>query len=77
MDAVGIIEQFGIPIEVKNIEEMTNAVIVDPEYAIVELRCRIWIVLQSLSHVGGPVFLIQFWEIAPPTKMRPRIFQLQ
>lgn len=37
MYAVSIIEQAGIPVEIKNIEKLADTVVIDPEYSVVEL----------------------------------------
>lgn len=45
MYTISVFEYARIPIEVEDVEETTDAVIVDPEYTVVELRRRVRIVV--------------------------------
>lgn len=75
MGAVGVREERRVPAEVGDLEELAEAVVVDPKDAVVERGRTLGVVVERLLQLARPVHHVQLRVVATPAHVRPRILQ--
>ena len=77
MQTSGEPKQIRIPVDVNDIKELQDGFVVDPEDAVVDHLCVIWVKVQGSFHLGCPVLDVTIREVSFPAHVRPRVLQQQ
>ena len=70
-------EQVRVPVHINDVEKVTNALIVDPENAVVKHLRTLGVEIECTAHFWRPVHSVQFRVVSFPPQMRPRVLQHQ
>lgn len=76
MNAEGIIEQARIPIHIENIKETQYTLIVNPKHAVIKHSSTVWVEIQGLFQVRGPMKAIKLRVVTAPSNIRPGVLEL-
>ena len=77
MKKTRILEQSGVPAQIKHIKELNQRIIIDPEDAVVNIASHFRIIVQCLLELLRPIAHIILWVVALPSQVWPGVFQLK